>query len=216
MTTTPVANPHRFRETGVAIGEAVDVQASGAVTFPIQIALSYDPLEPRLKGVPPELIQAFFFDESTHQWSTQGLTPTQHDLSTGTLNVETTHLTVFRLGVPRGQPPLVHDLRPPATGANARLTLLGYRFSGPASQNLLTAGGAYVGISLDANGTPRPLDLGDSGETLILQDADGRELDRAELTAPPERRGSWTRQQDATGAVCSFSIPLDCSLQGPR
>lgn len=64
ISTMPVEAPPRFREVGVAIGEAVAIQATGEVTFPLTLSLRYDPLEPQAKGVPPELIRVFFFDES--------------------------------------------------------------------------------------------------------------------------------------------------------
>jgi len=180
----------------VAIGDAQRVEAEGGVTFPLSLRLSFDPQEPPWKGVPPELIEAYFFDEFAGQWSTDGLSVTQIDPTAGTVDFETEHLTIFRLGVPRGRPPLVQQLRPPHLPRDTAVSLWGHAFSEPASQNILTFGGAYVTLPLDPTRDPSALALNDAGETIILQDADGRELDRAVLSAAPSNGSSWNRQVD--------------------
>ncbi len=189
-------SPPRFGETGIAIGKAVKVQLIGQVTFPLPLSLAYDPLEPHAKGVEPELIRPFYYDAQTGRWSTSGLTLTKLDRSAGVVEFETTHLTVFRLGVPRGTPPLIHAMHPPHVHPEGRLVLLGTGFSPVAAQNVLTLGGAYVSIALDGSGSPQPLELSDGGEAISLQDASGAELDHAQFAAAPSSRSSWTRSSD--------------------
>lgn len=200
LTTTVVTLPPRFREVGVAIGDAFDVQSANA-SFPLTLTFTFDPREPHLKGVPPELIQAYFFDPSSGRWSTDGLALREVRVSEGRVTVETTHLTVFRLGVPRGAPPLIHQIRPPHAPAGASLTLWGDGFSASAAHNLVHLDGALVTIAVDASGTPQPLRLGDAGETLTFRTGAGTVIDQAELPAAPAGGSSWTRVQDAvTGA----------------
>ena len=174
----------------------MDVRPVGSVVFPLRLTLTFDPLEPREKNVPPELIQPFFFDERTGQWSTAGLTPRFIDVSQGKVEFETTHLTVFRLGVPRGRPPLIQRIQPERVAPGDRFVVLGRGFSLPAAQNLLTVGGAFVLLAQDGSGAVEPLALQDGGETLTLKNAAGDELDRAVLPAAPARNSSWTRQVD--------------------
>lgn len=199
LTITPIASP-RFREVGVAIGDAVDVSASGPVSFPLTLTLTYDPLEPQFKGVPPELIRAYFFDGPTGTWSTEGLEVTGINVSDGVVAFNTTHLTVFRLGVPRGRPPSLHQARPQAVGPGGSFGVWGRGFSLPAAQNVLTIGGSFVGLALDAAGMPQPFAFNDEGDTLTLRDAQGLQLDQAQLQPPPDSRASWTRQADGDAA----------------
>ena len=195
VTQRPVAGAPRFRDTGIPIGDAVDVTADGA-TFPLTFTLRYDPREPSSKGVPPELIRAFFLDPRAGRWSTDGVTVKAIDVSSGLVMVETTHLTVFRLGVLRGQPPLLYEVSPPQVRPGGKLVILGRGFRETAAHNVVTIGGALVMVALDPSGHPQRLDLGDAGETVVLQDAAGAELDRAELTASGAGR-SWTVAQGA-------------------
>ncbi|MDP3703827.1 MAG: FG-GAP-like repeat-containing protein, partial [Candidatus Omnitrophota bacterium] len=211
MTATPVLSPPRFREVGVAIGDAVDVRADQPVTFPLALSFGYDPREPQVKGVPPELIQAFFFDERTGTWSTEGLEVTGINVTDGVVSFETTHLTVFRLGVPRGRPPTLHQARPQAVGPDGSFGLWGRGFSLPAAQNVLTIGGSYVGLVLDAAGHPQPFAFNDEGETLTLRDAQDLQLDQAPLQAPPVGRASWTRQADGD-EQSPFVLHTDAAL----
>lgn len=197
LVVTSVKPPQRFREIGVPIGDAVDVQAKGTVTFPLRLTLTFDPREPQAKGVPPDLIQAFFFNAQIGTWSTDGLQVNSINVSDGVVAFDTTHLTVFRLGVPRGRPPLIHQARPHAVGPGGSFGVWGLGFSLPASQNIITLGGAFVTLALDQTGLPQPLNLNDSGETLSLLDAQGQTLEQASLSAAPVGNSSWTRQTDA-------------------
>ncbi len=196
VVTEPVLTAPKFRRAGVAIGKALEVKPNGDVKFPLRLTLSFDPAEPEAKGVSPEMISPFFFDESTGQWSTEGLTTMGVDAVAGQVKFETTHLTVFRLGVPRGRPPLIHAIQPRHLIPDQSLELLGHGFSPVASQNVLTVGGSLVSIAFDAMGMPQALNLPNEGESLSLISADGTELDRAELAAAPEPRSSWMREED--------------------
>ena len=197
VTITPVVSPARFREVGIPIGDAVDVRSAQTLTFPLTLTLTYDPREPQVKGVPPELIQAFFFDEDTGAWSTDGLQVKTINVSDGTVSFETTHLTIFRLGVPRGRPPTIHQARPQAVGPGGPFGVWGRGFSLPAAQNILTLGGSFVTLALDPGGTPQPLNLNDAGDTLSLLNAQGQTLEQATLGASPTGSSSWTRQTEA-------------------
>jgi len=196
ITATVVQNPPRFREQGIAIGDALEVLPAPGMTFPLTLHFPFDPTEVQAKGVSPELIQAFYFNAQTGQWSTDGLSLKQIDVSGGMVDVETTHLTVFRLGIPRGQPPLLAEVRPHQARPGDQIVLLGKGLSSVAAQNLLTLGGAYVLVAVDAAGQPQSLNLRGSGDTLVLTNAGGLELDRANLPAAPEAHSSWTRQLD--------------------
>jgi len=196
LTQQTVTDPPRFRDTGVPIGDAVDIQAATGTAFPLSLTLSFNPAEAHAKGVPPELIQPFFFDPQSQQWSTDGLTPKQINVSDGTVEFHTTHLTVFRLGVPRGNPPIIEAIHPLHAVPGQWVTVIGDGFSLAAAQNILTLGGAFVSIAVDAAGQPQPLSLSDGGETLILRDAAGDELDRAVISAAPVERSSWTRSPE--------------------
>ncbi len=197
---TVVKQPPRFRTFGIAIGDAIDVTPTDAVTFPLTLELHFDPHEAAVKGVDPELIRVFYFDQASGTWSDRGITVTSIDRTDGLVQFETTHLTVFRLGIPRSQPPLIHHLRPSRVASGGAVALWGQGFNPAASRNVLTLGGAFVSLSLDAAGDPQSLGLDDQGETLILRDADGRELDHAELPAAPTSRASWVRHPEALGA----------------
>ena len=202
---------------GIPIGGAVDVQVAQPVTFPLALTLSYDPLEPRFKGVPPELIRAYFFDEHAGTWSTDGLTTRSINTSDGAVAFDTTHLTVFRLGVPRGRPPLVHQARPLAVGPGGAFGVWGHGFSLPAAQNVLTLGGSFVTLALDPASTPQPLNLTDGGETLSLLDAQGQPLEQVVLAAAPAGNSSWTRQTeaDANSAFISHTAAVSGHLYSP-
>ena len=210
---TPVTTPPRFRDIGIPIGEAMDVTTARSATFPLTLTLPFDPREPHLKGVFPELIQPYFFDQFTGQWSAQGLTPKRIEVSEGVVTFETTHLTVFRLGVPRGRPPIVQEVDPRFLSPGTQFAMWGGGFSPVAAQNILTVGGAYVSLALDAVGQPQALVLQDAGETLILQDAKEALLDRAELSAAPASGSSWVRQRDGNPAS---SFVLHTSVSGGR
>lgn len=200
-----VADPPQFRVTGLAIGDAVNITPTGSVTFPLTLQLRFDPREPQEKGVPPELITVFYYDEQTGQWSTDGLTVTRINVSEGLVEFQTTHLTVFRLGIPRGRPPVITAVTPSQAGPGALIEILGQGFSPVAAQNVLTLGGAFVTLALDAGRQIRSLELPDTGSTLILRRADGVELDQAVLAAPSARRNSWTRAQE--GQASSEVVP---------
>ena len=200
LAATVVKQPPRFRTFGIAIGDAVEVTPTNGVAFPLTLELHFNPQEISAKGVDPELIRPFFFDLSTGTWSDRGLTVMLIDRTEGLVRFQTTHLTVFRLGIRRDQPPLIQQLRPSHVAAGGAFALWGRGLRPAASQNLLTIGGAFVGLPLDAAGQLRPLDLGDGGETLILHDALGHELDRAELAAAPASGSSWVRQPEAHAA----------------
>lgn len=179
------------------IGLAVDVKvATGTPAFPLTLTLEYDPREPQAKDVVPELIDVFYLDPVTNAWSQQGLTLVSHDRSEGVVTFKTTHLTVFRLGVPRGAAPVLLDVRPPQARPGDTVVALGKGFSLPAAQNVFTAGGAYVTVAQDAQGVPHALALKDAGDTLMLQDAQQQELDRAALSAAPSAHSAWTRQEE--------------------